>query len=835
MVVVLTAALGAATNIGTGMLPAWRWVHSPAVIWSVVATSVLLLMVLAVIQQGMAGTDTPPGLGTTVRHMFVPRRAAATRPAIASLRPPQVTDRDIRGRDRLVDQMAARYSWRGRHRPRVNVLHGMGGAGKTTVAQLVAGRLTRAGVRVWWVSAATATQLDTGMRQLAAELGASAADIEHAWSDTGSGPDLVWGRLDRLTQRWLLVIDNADDTRLLTPPDEPVAAGRGWLRPVPHRRGLLLVTTRDGDPATWPAARYPDGGDRGDWYRLHPVGMLTPADGAAVLLDHAGAAAGTVEQATALAERLGGLPLALGIAGQTISQVRRTGVAGSPATFAGYRTALDTGDTSTPAAGALSEAQARRTIDRTWELSLDLLDTRGLPQARTLLRLLATFADAPIPTHLLDPATLAATALLPDLTGEHLATLLQALTGVGLITLEQTRRSTPVTLARLHPLIRDTSRRPLHTSYLAVSITLLLKNTTDLDADDPTTWPTWQTLAPHTTDLLSRATTQPGTSHETLVDVCGLTQKTARYLGEAGLHQSARDLFAELLPSYERVQGVEHPEVLATRHNLARWTGAAGDPAGGRDLFAELLPIRERVLGVEHPDTLDTRNHHAYWLGKAGDPAGARDLLAELLPGYERVQGVEHPEVLATRHNLAHWIGVAGDPTGSRDLFAELLPVRERVLGVEHPDTVTTRYDLAYWIGVAGDPAGARDLLAELLPVRERVLGVEHPETLATRHNLARWIGVAGDPAGARDLLAELIPSYERVLGVEHPDIRETRHNHAYWTTRAKYDDAVINALVVSDGRRWCAWARRILPARNSHKSHTRNKPTQHGSGGGFR
>ena len=163
--------------------------------------------------------------------------------------------------------------------------------------------------------------------------------------------------------------------------------------------------------------------------------MLTPADGAAVLFGHAGAAAGTIEQATVLAERLGGLPLALGIAGQTISQVRRTGVAGSPATFAGYRTALDTGEapTMSSAAGALSEAQARRTIDRTWELSLDLLDTRGLPQARTLLRLLATFADAPIPTHLLAPATLAASAILPDLTGEHLATLLQALAGVGLI------------------------------------------------------------------------------------------------------------------------------------------------------------------------------------------------------------------------------------------------------------------------------------------------------------------------------------------------------------------------------------------------------------------
>lgn len=211
-----------------------------------------------------------------------------------------------------------------------------------------------------------------------------------------------------------------------------------------------------------------------------------------------------------------------------------------------------------------------------------------------------------------------------------------------------------MTLARLHPLIRDTSRRPLHTTYLAASITLLLTSTTDLDAEDPTIWPIWQTLAPHTTDLLSQATTWPD-SDETLVDVCGLTQKTARYLGEAGLHQSARDLFADLLPIYERVQGAEHPEILATRHDLARWTGAAGDPAGARDLLAELLPIRERVQGVRHPDTLDTRNDHAYWTGKASDPGGARDLLAEPVPRYRMQDPRSRSSLTGCRHRPRSW------------------------------------------------------------------------------------------------------------------------------------------------------------------------------------
>jgi hypothetical protein len=81
----------------------------------------------------------------------------------------------------------------------------------------------------------------------------------------------------------------------------------------------------------------------------------------------------------------------------------------------------------------------------------------------------------------------------------------------------------------------------------------------------------------------------------------------------------ARDQYAALLPIRERVLGPEHPDTLATRHNLARFTGQAGDVAGARDQYAALLPTRERVLGPEHPDTLATRADLARWTRKAED------------------------------------------------------------------------------------------------------------------------------------------------------------------------------------------------------------------------
>ena len=78
-----------------------------------------------------------------------------------------------------------------------------------------------------------ATSLQTGMRQL----GASHLDIQRAWSGLTGAPDLLWRLLAGVSGRWLLVIDNADDARLLEPGGEPVTAGRGWARPPWPRAG----------------------------------------------------------------------------------------------------------------------------------------------------------------------------------------------------------------------------------------------------------------------------------------------------------------------------------------------------------------------------------------------------------------------------------------------------------------------------------------------------------------------------------------------------------------------------------------------------------------------
>ena len=177
----------------------------------------------------------------------------------------------VRGRDRVIHELSRGLD--PRYRPgRPQVLTGFTGIGKSTIAYSVARIARREGGqrRAWSVDAADEGQLSRDLTVVARDLGVSEAD----WSRLGTRPvaeladvaDRLWEQLEREQQGWLLVIDNADNPGLLGPQD-----GTGFIRKT--ARGLLLITTRDGDTGRWPDAD------------LIEVGPLDPEPAAQVLTD----------------------------------------------------------------------------------------------------------------------------------------------------------------------------------------------------------------------------------------------------------------------------------------------------------------------------------------------------------------------------------------------------------------------------------------------------------------------------------------------------------------------------------------------------------------------
>lgn len=710
-----------------------------------------------------------------------------TSAATVSTRPPVerlIRQPRIRGRVALLHVLAASLDQPRPpgQTPDVHVLHGLGGCGKSTVALVLAQQSGQSNIRTWWIDASQPTVALASLRAVAVELGATSDQLA-----LGSPPDQLWHLLAELRSPWLLVVDNADDAaRVLALPGGCIMDGNGWLRPVSGPYGAVVVTTRDGSSETWGS-----GGQQ--WVRLHAVERLGVSDGGLMLRELAGEGAGPVRSAERLSERLGGLPLALRLAGQFLGQVAKMpaglATANEVHSFHEYLAAIDEGrhqvlDQESDDDGH-ADRHNRELVSSTWELSLDLLESRGLPQARPLLRLLSCLRPSAVPYGLLlQPSVMAVCPLFAGITARQIWLTIEALADLGLVDVQHNTAIEDALVADtlvLHPLVRDTSRshpdlQVALPAYLTLISALLTNAVRDLEPKSPEAWNQWQAVADHCAAPVDLIRQHAADLAETPPDVLEPGVHAVQYLRASGRLQRAEAECRGLIAVGRQVLGLEHPVVLALRHELSRVWYDRGQYNRAKREFHLILAARRRVLGPDHPDSLTTAHYLARAIFDHGQLDEAERYFTDVLQARRRILGDQHPDTLTSLNNVADVMLVRGRLSAAEHLLNQVRETRGYLLGDEHPATLVTRHHLATLLCLRGDLLLAEAQFRELDQVNIRQLGGEHPRTLRTRQSLADVLHELGLTDDAERLTREVLALRRRTLGYDHPATLVTRH-----------------------------------------------------------
>jgi Tetratricopeptide repeat/TIR domain len=648
----------------------------------------------------------------------------------------------------------------GRAGPAVALVRGLGGVGKTLLAEEYALRFAAAYPGgVFWLRAygshqdrpasfeELAAEHDRQVRTIAARLGLLVAD---------RNPDEVRGAvaaaLHERGERCLWVVDDLPDgldapqvQELLAP--DPVAC--------------TLLTTR--------SRRY----DR--LAAAVDLDVLTPDEALALLTGHRPA---RTEQERADAVRLvadlGWHALAVEVAGAALRAQAGLG------SFAEFRAALqdpshDELELAADLAGALPGGH-RAGIAATLRRSLRRLD----PAGSDVLRLSAVLAAAPLPLTLLAAVLQQADGLAEQAArqqatrgvaqAENLSLASQA--GLG------ADPGPPAASAVeggwvVHALVARTMRlsdsHPRRTQALRATAVAVLSRALEAIVD-PSAHTSLRQVVPHARELAR----DPDTPAEAT-----LLGWVARYDHERGDFRPARLGFQQQWDAYQRLLGPEHPDTLQSMNNLAAALRSLGNLAGARALHQQVLDAYRQLLGSEHPNTLVALSNLATTLRDLGELAGAQALHQQVAEASRRRLGAEHPDTLRSMSNVAETLRDLGELAAARALHQQVADVSRRRLGPEHPDTLRAMNNLALTLDGLGDLAGARDLLRQVLDAYRHLLGPEHPSTLTSMSNLAGTLHALGDLAGARELQDQVLDASRRRLGREHPDTLRAMNNLA--------------------------------------------------------
>lgn len=624
----------------------------------------------------------------------------------------------------------------------VKVLHGLGGVGKTRLAVEYAHLHGDQYSALIFVNAETSADLARNLARLSGEIIPGPTAAEAPEESVRLDAALRWMRA---TPRWLLILDNVDT-------EEAASAVEGMLSKLCG--GDVLITSRF---TQW-----------GPGVETLELDVLSLDDSRAFLLERTDkkrrSQPSDVIDAAGLATRLDGLALALEQAGAYIAYRR--------VSIDDYNKDWDLCLQEVKAWHSPRLMKYPRSLAVTWETTLQHLGVESV----ALLRLLAFLAPDPIPSFLLDGNTPAAvldmaTNLLLDEDSASVtkrASVAEALANLVNFSMVRWETNGYTQSISMHRVVQDIIRSHVpvkHSSAWLAATLSLLDAARPFDAADVRTWPIWDPLIPHVSQVLRQA------------EECSLNHLTSGMLNGLGslllskaLYQEAEPLLKEALEVGNKYHGAESLEAGLALNNLSALFRVTDRTIAAERLIRQAIDIFELHLGKQHPLSIMINGNLAQALKKLGRFVEAETIMLHVLEALDRKNSAPDPYLGTALNNLAILVHDQGRVEEAETLLHRAIAADEAAYGTSHPYTARDRANLAQFLKEKGLPSEAELLLKDSIQVLKASLGDQHPRVAPPLNNLARLRQEAGRTEEAEVFLREIVLIYKSSFGTRHSE-----------------------------------------------------------------
>ena len=630
---------------------------------------------------------------------------------------------------------------------------------------------------------------------------------------------------DRKNGPWLLILDNADDARVLLDLQQEHAVRDAepakhrlldYIPQVPH--GIVLVTTRD-RTSGWALT--------GDYSTPIEVESMGPVESLELLKGKLPFESGS--EAVELLKELDYVPLAISQAGAYIRE--RAPLMTIPKYLAEYRKSQDnqTALLNNNHVDLRRDREVPNAVITSWQLSFDHIRT-AYPEAANLLSLMSIFNRQAIPQCLVQE------------TYDDLAfcEVMAPLLNFSLVRAETTGQSYElhrlVQIATRHWLERDSSSQ----QWIGFAIDRLAESF-PYGQNQRQNWVTCEMLLPHVEVVLDN---EPDSEKHRLT-FADLLTRSSQYLierkgdyslaeerskralaiqrnklaaGDDALlstldvlgyayfrqerYQEAVELEVEALEQSIRNRGETDEGTLVAMTNLAHTYVELRNFEEAEELLSRVHALESQLLGLEHPDLIATEYNLASLKIGQSDFRMAETLSLSALEKAKRLFGSDHLLASTAREALLDAYVGQERYVEAEKLGLESLSISRRVFGESHVMTLDIARNLAFVYCEEGRLVEAEGQCRECLGLSREKSGPQALDTLRAESLLGRILLKQDKIIAASELLANVATISRELYGAEHADTLHSLHYYAVCAKRLGNKQEAIRLMTeVVDGQ----------------------------------
>ena len=307
----------------------------------------------------------------------------------------------------------------------------------------------------------------------------------------------------------------------------------------------------------------------------------------------------------------------------------------------------------------------------------------------------------------------------------------------------------------------------------------------------------------------------------TFVETASLFYRIASYLYDHALYEQAEPLFRQSLHIWEQTSGTDYLDVARPLLGLAMLYSQQNKYDEAEPLYQRALSIRKQSLGPKHPDVAQLLGRFAEFYGVQEKYQEAESLYQQAIHIWRQVPEQNHPDTASTFDGLGIIFAKQEKLEEAEPLFQQALHIREQTLGPDHPDIAASLNNMAVFyqtqekyeqaellaqraVQIWEQALGPEHLylaypfvaLAEIcniqrryqeaelfyqraIHIREKALGPEHPDVAYDLNELANMYPQQGKYEGAEQLFQQAIRIYEQALGPDHLDVAKVCYDFA--------------------------------------------------------